>query len=229
MANVVADRVRPVALAREQTLPVPAALAALFPDGRLRRGITAAVRGPGATSIACALAGAATEAGSWLAIVGDRAREVGLLAAAEQGIALERVGVLPAGAGQLSPTVAALLGAFDVVVVNATARVSAGEARRLMARARERGTVIIALSTPWPEAVDLELTLHAPRWHGIGQGHGHLQQRELVIRSSGRRELSRPRQLTLTLPAGGEPLLAAGVVTAPAGTFDAVVERASNA
>src|SRR5690242_7814314 len=60
--QVVADRSRPITLAREQTLPLLEPLATMFPEGRLRRGITVAVRGPGATTLAFALAAGASSA-----------------------------------------------------------------------------------------------------------------------------------------------------------------------
>jgi hypothetical protein len=51
----VGERMRPVALAREQVLAVLAPLAPLFPEGGLRRGSTVTVvGGPGATSLALA-------------------------------------------------------------------------------------------------------------------------------------------------------------------------------
>ena len=45
------ERVRPRALAREQTLPVAAQLADLLPGGSLRRGTTLSVQGDAATSL----------------------------------------------------------------------------------------------------------------------------------------------------------------------------------
>ena len=48
-----------------------------------------ATRGPGCTSLALALAGPVTVGGAWLAVVG--LGDLGLLAAAELGVDLERV------------------------------------------------------------------------------------------------------------------------------------------
>src|SRR5215218_8581927 len=83
-----AELAKPVTLAGERSLPVLDALGALLPDG-IRRGATATVEGgPGSTSLALALGAAASQAGSWVGIVG--APSLGLLAAAELGIAPER-------------------------------------------------------------------------------------------------------------------------------------------
>ncbi|MEO8692130.1 MAG: hypothetical protein ABI658_01360 [Acidimicrobiales bacterium] len=195
--QVVADRSRPVTLARDQTLPLVEALATMFPDGRLRRGITVAVRGPGSTTLAFALAASASSAGSWVAMVG--VADANLATAAELGVALERVAVMHPLPAQWSATVAAVIGAFDIVVLAPCHRVSAGDARRLMARARERGSVLITLRA-WPERVDAELSISTLRWQGLGQGHGHLRERVARVEMTGRRELARPRKGEFVLP-----------------------------
>jgi hypothetical protein len=72
--------------------------------------------------------------------------------------------------------VAALLDAVDVVLVRPPAGLPAGQARRLAARARERGAVLVPLGT-WSEPADLRLAVAASAWHGLGQGHGSLASR----------------------------------------------------
>jgi len=199
--QVVADRSRPITLAREQTLPLVEPLATMFPDGRLRRGITVAVRGPGSTTLAFALAAGASSAGSWMAMVG--VADANLTTAGELGIALERVAVVDPPPAQWSATVAAVVGAFDIVMLAPCHRVSPGDARRLMARARERGSVLLTLqrtARAWPERVDLELSISTRQWSGLGQGHGHLRARVAQIDMAGRRELARPRQGEFELP-----------------------------
>jgi hypothetical protein len=199
--QVVADRSRPITLARDQTLPLIESLATLFPDGRLRRGITVAVRGPGSTTLGFALAASASAAGSWVAMVG--VADANLATAAELGVALERVAVMHPPPAQWSATVAAVVGAFDIVVLAPSHRISAGDARRLMARARERGSVLITLlrvARAWPERVDAELSISTLRWQGLGQGHGNLRARVARVDMTGRRELARPRQGEFVLP-----------------------------
>ena len=220
----VADRVRPLVLAREHTLPLAAPLTQLFPDGALRRGITVTVEGSGAASIGLVLAAAPVHAGSWVAFVD--LPELNLAAAVEAGLVLERVACIRSGA-QWAAVVAALLGAFDIVVVGMGRRVRAGDVGRLGARARERGSVLVALrgacgAAVWPATPDLTLTAGVSQWSGLGAGHGHLQARTLTVRAIGRHGFSRPRQVDLVFPltasaAHESRLTVAGAVIAHAG------------
>ena len=105
-------------LAEERTLPLVAALADLFPGKSLRRGSTVVVsRGafPGATSLALALLSGPCAGGSWCAVVG--AAELGLVAAAQHGLDLERLALVPSPGAQWPVVTAALLEGFDVVLV----------------------------------------------------------------------------------------------------------------
>ena len=151
----VAARARPVALAREHVLPVLEPLRPLLPDG-LRRGSTVAVGD--STSLALALLAGPSGEGSWAAAVG--VSNLGLAAAAELGVALDRLVVV--ANPQPKPwasVVAALVDALDVVLLRTRRRVSGNDARRLIARARERGSVLIVLGDSWPEAPDVRLSV----------------------------------------------------------------------
>lgn len=96
-----------------RVLPVRAELAELLPQRGLRRGSTVVVRG--STSVLLALLAAATEAGSWAAVVGMP--ELGLLAAAELGVVVRRLALVPRPGAELGAVVAALLDGLDLVVV----------------------------------------------------------------------------------------------------------------
>ncbi|WP_208028415.1 hypothetical protein [Rhabdothermincola sediminis] len=196
-----ADRVRPVVLAREQTLPVLPALAGLLPDGALPRGTVVSVGGEAATTLALSLAAGPSAAGSWVAGVGLPA--LGLAAAAETGMALERL-VLVAEPPRASwgSVMAALVDGFDVILLGTARRVRAAEARRLIARSRERGSVLVILGTGPEGALETDLRLRSGsvRWEGLGRGHGHLRARRVTVEASGRRRAARPRRLTLWLP-----------------------------
>ena len=208
----VTEQVRPVVLAQEHTLPLVAPLTQLFPEGALRRGITITVDGVGAASLALALAVAPVQAGSWVAFVDLPG--LNLAAAAEAGVALERVACITSGE-QWAAAVAALLGAFDLVIVGRHRRVRAGDVRRLTARARERGAVLVALGgtggrAVWPDAPDLGLVATAASWSGLGVGHGHLRSCALQVHAEGRRAFSRPRVAEVRLPLGAGGAGAAG-------------------
>ncbi|MGH9247064.1 MAG: hypothetical protein ACRD29_22640 [Acidimicrobiales bacterium] len=204
-----AARARPVTLAGERVLPVLPAFEGLLPGGQggLRRGSTVAVAGAaGSTSLALALLAGASAAGSWAALAG--LPSVGLPAAAGFGVALERVvlvGAPPANAW--ATVVATLVDAFDLVLARAGLRVRAGDARRLAARARERGSVLIVLADAsaahqWPAlGCDLRFTVVATAWEGLADGHGHLQARRVTVEVGGRRGADRSRRVDLWLPA----------------------------
>ena len=137
---------RPVSLAGERTLQVLPALESLLPDAGLRRGSTVAVApaepGPfGATSVLLALLAGASVAGSWCAVVGMPS--LGLVAAAELGIALDRLALVPDPGPDWPAVVAALLDGIDVVAAAPPGPVSAPLAGRLAARVRQRGSVLV--------------------------------------------------------------------------------------
>jgi hypothetical protein len=179
-------------------LPVHPVLEDLFPWGGLRRGSTVAVRG--STSLLLALLAEATAAGSWAGVVGMP--HLGVLAAAELGVAVDRLALVPGPASQLSPVVAALLDGLDLVVVatgETGGRITEAHARRLSARARHRGAVLLPFG-PWPGA-DLELTCEPAAWTGAGRGAGHLRQRQVTVRTRGRGAAARPARANLLLPA----------------------------
>jgi hypothetical protein len=184
-------------LAGERLLPVVPALQPLLPGRGLRRGSTVAVGRSAA--LALALVAGASAAGSWVAAVG--LPDLGVVAAAEAGIALERLALVPTPGARAWPTVvAAFLDAVDVVLVRSPAGLPAGQARRLAARARERGAVLVPLGA-WSEAPDLWLAVATGAWRGLGQGHGRLEARWVEVVVGGRGAAARERRGGLWLPA----------------------------
>jgi hypothetical protein len=108
--------------------------------------------------------------------------------------------------------VAALVDGFDVVLVGAEtgARLRAADARRLVARVRERGTVLVGVGAELPgERSPLRLTVAAASWSGLGEGWGHLRGRRVTVEATGRGGAARARQAELWLPApaGGVELV----------------------
>ena len=100
--------------------------------------------------------------------------------------------------------------AFDVVLCGLDHAPSAAEARRLTARARERGAVLVVVGgrtagagparRAWPGVADVELTVGASEWSGIGAGRGRLVHRRLSLQVGGRRGADRPRRADLWFP-----------------------------
>ena len=182
-----------------RVLPVGAPLATLLPGGGLRRGTTVAVAGTvGATSLVLALLAEASAGGAWAGVIGRP--DLGLVAAAEAGVALERLALVPYPGADLVAVTAALLDGLDLVVV--AGRVLHGSDRaRLAARARQRGAVLLPLG-PWPGA-DVELTCEQGRWRGVGTGSGdvgRLRTRRVCVRLRGRGVAPAGRSARLLLP-----------------------------
>lgn len=185
--------------APERLLAVPDALAGLLPLGALQRGSTVVVAG--STSLVLGLLAEASRSGSWVALVGLPG--VGVLAAHELGIALDRVVLVPDPGADGPTVVAALLDGVDVVVVGPGAALSDGDRRRLSARARERSSVLLP-TTPWPGA-HVVLTARSEEWQGLGRGHGRLRSRRLVVERQGRGSAARPVRAQVDLPADARP------------------------
>lgn len=197
----VAATIQPVALAGERLLPVLPALESLLPSGGLRRGSVVAVAG--STSLALALVAGASAGGSWAAAVGMP--DLGPVAAAELGVALERFALVPApdaggGPGGWAGVVAALLDALDVVVARPGRHVRPGDARRLAARSRERGSVLVTVGGGAWEAADVRLTVERQEWVGLGRGWGRLRARRVEVAVGGRGSAALPRRAALWLP-----------------------------
>jgi hypothetical protein len=206
-----------------RTLPVLPLLRPLLPGGGLRRGATVAVApapgdpsgrppvGPapprplashGGTSLLLALLAAASRAGSWCAVVG--VPTLGGVAAAEFGVDLGRLALVPNPGPEWTAVVAALLDGMDIVAAAPPGHVAPSVASRLAARARQRGSVLV----PYGRWEGADVTLEAVRgvWYGVGQGHGRLRARQLTVAARGRGAAVRPKQLRIWLPApGGGP------------------------
>jgi hypothetical protein len=225
-----AERVRPVTLTREHRLPVLPALEGLLPGGGLRRGATVSVGtsagAGGATSLAMALVADASQRGSWVAAVG--LPSLGLVAADELGVALERLVLVAAPERDAwGGVVAALVDGFDLVVLHAgRTGMRAADARRLVARARERGAVLLQLGAGWPEKADVQLEVIRSRWEGLEDGHGRLLARKVRVVGGGRGEAAPPRRLDLWLPGEGGQVCVAEPVVPPVVIEGAPVDEA---
>jgi hypothetical protein len=192
------DRLRAVTslqLAGERRLAVPGALGALLPGGGLQRGTVVAVEGApgsGATSVLLQLLAAATSAGEWTAAV-DPEGSLGGLAAAETGVTLERLavvrGVTPAAWPRV---VATLIEGVAMVVAGVPPGLRIGDARRLVARTRERSAVLVAAG-PWPAEAALRLRAEGSHWSGLERGEGLLREQVLQVGVSGRGAAGRER------------------------------------
>ncbi len=183
----------------EHSLPVVAALRPLLPGGCLRRGATVAIGATGggtATSLLFGLLAEASAAGSWCAAVG--LPRLGLVAAAEAGVATDRLALVPHPGPDWVDAVGALLDGLDIVAVGTPGGVAPQLATRIAARARQRGAVLVAVGA-WPGA-DVVLQVIRGSWHGLGEGAGRLRRREVEVVASGRGAAARARRARLWLP-----------------------------
>lgn len=186
---------RPALITAERpAMPVPPALEPLLPDG-LRRGGTTVVEG--STSLLLALLAHACAHGAWAAVVGRP--DLGVLAASQAGVDLDRLAMVPAPGADAPAVVAALLDGLDVVVVGPDARLADADRRRLSARARDRGSVLLA-TYAWPGAA-ATLVVEAGRWTGAGTGDGWLRAHRLRVTRTGR-GVGPARTVDLVLPLG---------------------------
>lgn len=195
------QRLGPVTLSRDQLVDVPDPLLPLFPFGGLQRGSLVGFGGAGSWSVAMAMTAAATGRNGWAAIVGIES--LGLVAAAELGVDLNRLLVIESpGAHRLAAVIATLLESVEVILVQPSRPIGTQAGRRIKAKAKEKGRVVFDLEGAhhWPHAPDLVLTGKAEQWQGIGDGHGYLHLRQVHLNAQGRRSASQARSLSILLP-----------------------------
>ncbi|WP_026189233.1 hypothetical protein [Salinispora mooreana] len=204
LAGLVRPASAPAPIGGQRVLPVAPELTGLLPNRGLRRGSTISVaagqpRRSGATSLVLALLAETSQAGSWCAVVG--VPTFGAIAAAEFGIALDRLALVPNPGPEWATVVATLIDGVDVVVAAVPATVSTSVASRLAARARQRGSVLVPYGR-W-DGADLTLQVTRGVWQGVGVGRGRLRRREVTVAARGRGAATRPREVTIWLPGAG--------------------------
>jgi len=184
--RAITARANPFVAAGDRRLLVRGVLGELLPAGGVQRGSTIAVQGlpgSGSTTVALTLAAAATAAGEWAAVADSATSPwtLGARAAAEAGVDLERLAVVRrVPADRWGAVIAALLDGVTVVVAAVPPRVRLGDARRLVARARERGAVLVAFGA-WPVEAAVRVHAGAGEWRGLEAGSGLLEARELNV------------------------------------------------
>jgi len=154
------------------TLPLADYVADILPTG-LRRGHVVAVEG--STSLVLALVAQASREGAWMAMVGMP--RIGVVAAARRGLDLTRLVLIPDPSVQAPAVVGACVDGMDVVVVGPRLALSPADRRRLVAHARERGSVIVSAG-PW-EGAHVSVVVEGSYWAGLGAGEGRLRSREV--------------------------------------------------
>lgn len=218
---------RQVGIRTAPPLPVDPALHGLLPTG-LRRGSTISVSG--SVSLLFALLSAASADGAWCALVGFP--RLSAESAREYGIDLTRLALVPTPGAGWTTVVGALLDAVDIVCartprgVGGRTALPPADIRRLAARARSKDAVLVPYvdGTEWPGA-DVRLQAVSPvgAWSGIGAGTGRLRARQVQVSAGGRGPATRPKSISLWLPADGGGISEA---TPLASVVDLAAERA---
>jgi hypothetical protein len=196
-----AEKVRPTTMARTQLIPVPEALACLFPEGGLQRGTVVSVDAggpPGATSLAIALVSAASAQGWWVGFVGMGGLNPAALA--EAGISLEKTLFCPA-VSRWGKVVASMVGGIEATVARPPGKLAFSLARTLTARVLHARTVLVVLarSGEWPTQAHVSITIASSRWQGASRGHGYLAQRYMTVTAKSR-GTPLPLRADVTLP-----------------------------
>jgi hypothetical protein len=123
----------------------------------------------------------------------------------EANLDAERVAFIdPGNSGRHVDVLAALIGAVDVIVLDARLSLRPSDGRRLASRLRERGSILIVVSPGGAVnsslSADLSLTVSDAQWEGLGCGYGHLRSRRVRVGINGRGRASRTARCELLLP-----------------------------
>lgn len=194
-------RISPVVLAGEHLVPVSEVFHDVLPTGGMQRGWFVKMQGTGSVrALSWGLLARASQAGGWVAVVDVCG--ISLSAAHELGVAIERVLVIECpDRTQWSNVIASLIGAVDVIVFGTPQhRVTPSEVRRMVSRARERGSILFELDDHRGQGQtlgrksgidagvhDIEFTTSPVAWNGLGEGYGYVAERRMKVEVAGRR------------------------------------------
>ena len=196
----------------KRLLPVADELAPLLTQPGLVPGTVLAAHGPGALTLATALAAEVSRTGGWVTAVG--LGRMGVSAVAERGASLDRWAFVDEPGSAAAEVLNALIGNVDVILLAGSVRLAAVHSRRLRTRLRERGTVVIEVGVSNPAGArgvgasnsagafspDVTMTVERAAWTGLGHGHGRLRERRAEVVAAGRGAASLPRRAVLWLP-----------------------------
>ncbi len=179
-----------------EILDVPEPLVPLLPLGGLPKGAVVGLTGPhGSSTLLLSLL--AASAGRWAAVV--NMPQLGLAAAAELGVDLDRLAVVPDPGPDLLQVLSVLVDGVDLIAVRPPpgGMPAHGRLRPLLGRIRQRGVVLLVAGT-WPGA-DLTLRTRITAWSGVQGGFGRFRDREIEVQVRGRGAAVRPRTATILL------------------------------
>jgi hypothetical protein len=182
-------------------IPTHPAIGKLLPGGGLQQGSVYSL--DKSMMLLMTLLAPPSAAGSWCAVIG--VPEFGIEAAARFGVDLERLVLVPHPGDQWLAVTAAIADVVDVVVARPPSRASDSAVARLASRLRQRKSTLLMMGA-WPQS-EAMISLGESRWHGIGDGQGHLAAREVTVTVTSK-SAARPRSARLWLPDSSETIRA---------------------
>jgi len=178
-------------------LPVPTGIARLLPEGGLRAG--AMYSFAPSMPLLTALLAEPSKAGAWCAVLGMP--DLGAEAAAEAGIDLSRLAIIPCPGERWLGVASAIAEVVGVIALRPGGRIGDRDVSRLSARLRERGTVLLVEGS-WQQA-EAAIGVEDLAWSGLGIGHGHIERLEATIVVASRRSPAPRRGRTILVGAPG--------------------------
>lgn len=147
-------------------------------------------QGQGSFSLAAAMLSAATQQGSWLAILATPT--LGVEAISELGVDLSRVVAVDADLEspmQWAERVVACSDGFDLILTTMPTHIPDRIWRSMSQRTRRNGTVVVGLNSLGPDlrGVDLWCRVVGSVWEGLGRGSGRFVARRLQVEVVARR------------------------------------------
>jgi hypothetical protein len=166
------QRIRDLEVTRVQTpiFSVGTSLDGLFPEGGLRRGATYEI--DSSSSLLWALLATPTTQGVWCAVVGMP--DLGLAAAEDMGVNLDRLILVPSPNAQWLSVVNTLIDVVGIVALGAISAPSDRMLSTLSGRLREREATLMVRSR-WPQT-EARIAVVDRHWRGLGAGHGTLEE-----------------------------------------------------
>lgn len=152
------------------------------------------------TSLLLALLSAASRNGTWTAVVG--VGDLGIQAAAEAGLDLDRTIVVPDPGDLWLEAVAALIDVTPAIWLRPTSVVRPALAAKLAGRLRKRNATLL-VQGEW-SGCEARLSCEESRWWGAEAGHGRLRSRQVCVVC--RRAGAPDRSVRLWLPAVDAPI-----------------------
>ncbi len=165
---------------------------------------TGSAYGVDSASLALALLAGPSQAGEWVAVVG--ASDLGFEAAAGFGMDLARTIVVPHPGEHWLSVTAGLVDVATVILVKPPVTVTEHQAERLKSRLRQKDATLVCWGS-WPRC-EARLSVRSSVWTGLGQGHGQLSGRRVVVDVV--RGTAPRRSVNLWLPGNDQEIAEAG-------------------